>query len=143
MAPVTGNVTYINGLNEFVCLSLESGGGSLFIGHLSPSSRVKVGPVEQGTVLGKVNPEKSTPSRYAHIHIEAGRNPSCTGNTATSVPLDDANMFRFYESRNLPDIGGYNQHDGTELVGQMRERVTYVMSINTDKDYNHFFTYHQ
>ena len=24
-----------------------------------------------------------------------------------------------------------------------RERVTYVMSINTDKDYNHFFTYHQ
>ena len=119
LAPVTGNVTYINGLNEFVCLSPESGGGSLFIGHLSPSSRVKVGRVEQGTVLGKVNPAKFTPSEYAHIHIEARRNPSCTGNTLASVLLDDANMFRFYESRNLPDIGGFNQHDGTELVGQM------------------------
>ena len=32
-----------------------------------------------------------------------------------------------------------------KTVRQMltRERVTYVMSINTDKDCNHFFTYHQ
>jgi hypothetical protein len=120
LAPVTGNVTYMGGLSEFVCLTPESGGGSLFIGHLNPGSRVKPGRVEEGTVLGTVNPEKSTPSGYAHIHIEPRKNPSCTGNTAASVPLDDANSFRFYESPNLPDIGGSNQHYGTELVGQMR-----------------------
>ena len=122
LAPVTGNVTYLSGWsgwNEFVCLSPESGGGSLLIGHLSPSSRVKAGRVEQGTILGKVNPAKFTPSEYAHIHIEPRRNSSCTGSIAASVPFDNSNMFRFYESPNLPNIGGSNQHYGTELVGQM------------------------
>lgn len=123
LAPVTGNVTHLSGWSgssEFVCLTPESGGGSLFIGHLSPSSRVKPGRVEEGTVLGTVNPAKFTPSLYAHIHIEPRRNSSCTGGTAASVPLDNSNMFRFYESPNLPNIRGNNQHYGTELVGQMR-----------------------
>ena len=45
----------------------------------------------------------------------------------------------------LEAFGGLYQQDqwsGLRTAG-LRERVTYVMSINTDKDYNHFFTYHQ
>lgn len=113
LAPATGNVTHIQ--REFVCLSLDSG-GSLFIGHLSPSSRVKPGRVEQGTVLGTVNLGKYTPSTYAHIHIQAHSKSSCQGAT---VPLDEANGFRLYESPNLSNVGGSNQHYGTELIGQM------------------------
>jgi murein DD-endopeptidase MepM/ murein hydrolase activator NlpD len=112
LAPAAGTVMYMPGLQEFVCLQIDSS-RSLLIGHMD--RRVTNGQrVNQDTVLGTlVRYRGVSPRDYAHIHIEARPNANCA--PGISVPFTAANGFQFKGIGDLPGPFTTNTHWKREL----------------------------
>jgi len=109
LAPAGGTVVHRG--QEFVCLQIDYG-RSLLIGHMD--RRVTNGQrVAQDTVLGTLVRYRGTsPSDYAHIHIQAHQNSNCQG---APVPFTAANGFQFNGIGDLPGPYTINTHWKREL----------------------------
>ncbi|HWM93969.1 MAG TPA: hypothetical protein VN493_24640 [Thermoanaerobaculia bacterium] len=115
LAPANGKVSYH--LDDMVCLDLSLG-GSLLIGHLK--NRVAPGPVKAGALLGLVEEANPDNGGFAHIHIEAMANHTCTASTAARLAF--SGRYRFFGVPDLPDLSNrvqsppfINQYYGTGL----------------------------
>lgn len=100
-APGSGVVTYAAG-SDLLCIDLDVG-GSVQIGHLTPSSMITPGWTPAQGLLGTTSIANGTNGGYSHIHVRAHTSNNCTG---SSVPFTGA--YRFFGMPHLVDLKAWS-----------------------------------
>lgn len=99
LAPGAGVVDYKYGTNsDLICLDLDVG-GSLQIGHMTPSSKTGEGWIPAQGLLGTTSVANTANGDYSHIHVRAYGSNDCSG---SSVPF--AGTYRFFGVPDLVDL---------------------------------------
>jgi uncharacterized repeat protein (TIGR01451 family) len=94
-APASGTFVQFKSQTDLGCLTLDGGGWSVMIGHMSVE---KTGKVAAGERIGRMNPPMGSNGGFAHIHIGLYKGAGCA--SGNKVPFSSANGGL--------DLGGYS-----------------------------------